>query len=382
MSNFAEMLQGVPEGSPEFEKISKQINKAWFNDAKTSAGRDKLSGLHESQFASYLREHSAMAKILVPQDIDPSECEVGVDTDSLYVRLHFTPETNAYLGSFGAGPPERREVFIDRIFASFMMLTTPTYVFNEYRMMAYPFPVPKQVEDSIGMDMHEARDFIEFRSLEETIQAGAATYNNVLKGENVATPLTGATDRVDFHQDDLVRMMKYFAGKRDRMEKVLIPETDFLTILTFDASIFGDTLRGEVVTNGYKLSQWMGMELIRTIKIDNDNGDVFREGNIYGFADPEKIGRSYNLQGLKMNLERKRQFLEMDARMACGHIWAVGKRVCKLELYDTGLTPTGGAIPGVTTGDSDLFWDDVELVTERDYHNVGLNLQRPYLEFA
>jgi len=396
-------MKGMRPGQPGFEKKSQAMNKTWLDIAQGSDGMRKLSSLHEDQLESYLRETSVYDKVLPPTPVDPSECEVGIDNDTLFLKIFFQFETRAYLGAFEALPTEVQEVFIPRIFMSFFMLTTPQYVLNDYNLAAYPFPVAQQVEDTIGLDMQEAKDWAMHAKLEETIQASRGTLANVLRGEealdNIATDFAadGAATynatpfRGRFQKGDMSTLQEHFATKRTKLDRVVIPEKNFIEIQRWDLSAFGDQLLGEVTINGYRYDQIFGIKFIRTIKIDAQQGDVFREGNIYGFATPDEIGRNRTLRGLKFYFDRDHQFISFDAQMAFGFIWAVSSKVVKLELYNGGYCIDNSTVTdmynntgnGLTsTPGSDELWGDPEFVTQKDYYNIDDSFQRPLIHFS
>jgi len=391
---------GLASDDPHFEKVSKAYNKKWLRVSNEEGGLRKISALHEDQLESYLRETCIFDKVLPPTPVDPADLEVGIDNDTLFHRIYFQFETRAYLGSFEATPTEVQEIYIPRIFMTFHMLTTPTYVLNDYNLPAYPFPVGQQVEDSIGMDMQEAKDWCLLKKLEETIQASRSTHDNVLRGAEAAkdivdngarieneTPYRGKLDRTDFSS-----LKEYYADKRSKLDRVIIPEKNFIQIERWDTTDFGDNLQGEVVINGYTYDQINGVKFIRTIKTDAQRGDVFREGNIYGFATPNEVGRNRTLRGLKFHIDRDHQFLKFDAQMAFGFIWAVSAKVCKLELYNGGyklnntqavapfFVDGGGVLP--TIPGSDALWGDPEFVTEKDYYNIDQEFHRPLIRYV
>jgi hypothetical protein len=392
-------MDRLDPNSPHFEKQSKAQNRMWAAAAaRGPQGLHKLSALHESQLDSYLREACVMDKVLPPSDIGPEDCEVGTDNDTLFYRLHFTFETRAYLGSFEATPQEVQEVYIPRIFLSFYLLTTPTYVLNDYNVQAYPFPVAKQVEDSIGMDMQEAKDWSMVKTLEDTIQASRSTNNNVLRGVDAqadieANGVRGADavapldvgKRFKIQREDFTELKKYFATRRSRLDRMVLPESDFIDLERFDSSDFGDQLMGQVVVDGYTVNQMHGVKFIRTIKIDSDRGDVFKEGNIYGFAAPSEVGRNFSLRGLKFYLDRDHQFLKFDAQMAIGHLWAVSAKIAKLELYNGGLNIDNSTYRNRISGtvpNSDALWGDPEYVVTKDYYNIDDAFHRPTVSYT
>ena len=294
------------------------------------------------------------------------------------------PELRTFLSSFEALPRETQEVFIPRIFLGFYMMSSPRVVLNDYNLMAYPFPVTKQVEDLIGPSMHEAIDWIMLDRLEAAIQAAAGSGgNNILKGvqaqANIAASGLDTGFRGQIERDDVIALKKAYAGSRARIRKILCTESDYIDFERFKLSDFGDELLGQVFTEGLQSDKIHGVEFVRTIKSDFTRGDLLRDGNIYAFPDENMIGRSYILQGLRFFIERDHQFLYYDAHQARGFIWAVVSRLFKLELYNGGLTATNPA--SVKSGSDDLYGNP-ESVTFKDYYNLADGNYRPNISYV
>lgn len=391
------------------ERSAQLHNREYIEMVEGEGGLTKASALHKSQLANYLREKCVLDKVLPPVDIDPTECEVGPTTDTLYYRIHLQMETRAFLSSFEAMPRETQELYVPRVFVSFLMLSTPKYVANDYNIMAYPFPVTQQVEDQIGLDMHEAKDWVMLRELERTIQASRADYGNVLRGVEATADIeangTNTRFRGKLRREDLINLKSKFPGERARLERILVPETDYIQLERFKDDDFGSGLMSNVFIDGLETERVHGINMIRTIKIDNRRGDVFRTGNIYAFTSPEQTGRNFNLRGLKFYIERDHQFLFFDAQMAFGFLWAVASRCVKLELYNggtvagtagtlaSGTNYAGGAwvadptVTNSTTAEaqgliaSDQLWGSPEQVTQKDYFDVSKGYRRPRVNF-
>lgn len=370
------------------EKAS-SINQKYL-DALDSGdhGRKKISQMHEDQLANYLRETSVFDQILTPREITAQECEVGVDNDTLYKRIYMQPELRTFLSSFEALPRETQEVFIPRIFLGFYMMSSPRVVLNDYNLMAYPFPVTKQVEDLIGPSMHEAIDWIMLDRLEAAITAadnpsapGVGDGRNVIKGvqaqANIAASGLGTGFRGQIERDDIIALKKAYAGSRARISKILCTESDYIDFERFKLSDFGDELLGQVFTEGLQSDKIHGVEFVRTIKSDFSRGDLLRDGNIYAFPDENMIGRSYILQGLRFFIERDHQFLYYDAHQARGFIWAVVSRLFKLELYNGGRDLAGGIVAG-----SDTLYGNPESVTFKDYYDLSEGNYRPNISYV
>ena len=379
----------LPEN--EQKKISAAINKEYFAQLEQPGGRQKISNLHRDQLKHYLRESCILDKVLPPEDISPDECEVGPTNDTLFKRIYGQFETRAFQGSFEALPPETQEVYVNRIFLGFTMLTSAKYVVNDYNLLAYPFPLTKQIEDQIGLDMHEAKDWVMRDRLEAAIQNSRFDLNNVIRGVQAQAEIGGSGpgtgNRFPIEREDLIALKQYFVNSRSRANCAVIPEANYLEFERYDINDFGDDMTAEVFRSGLDADKIHGLKMIRTIKTDSIRGDVFRTGNIYAFATANEIGRNFNLRGLKFYLERDHQYLQFDAQMAFGFIWAAPTRIAKLELYNGGratdgtllsniLDPSGNPVPA-----SDAYFGTPQEVTFKDYLQFDQERYQPLIRF-
>lgn len=356
------------------QQAVRNFNAEWLDRVKDPTQRVKTEARHDSQLSQFMREHFTYGDILNDRPIKPEECEPGDYDDNLYYRVHLPIQTGAFVGTFGSAGEEVRDVYSDRVYMSFMMLRTPTMKVNDYTLPAYPFSMLQQVQDSIGIDLHEARDWAYHRSLDETIQAGKSTLGNVFKGANTGSLTAGARGVLD--PDDVSTLSEYHAERRSELDCVLMPEANFLQIQRFDATVVGDALASEKFKSGYSHPQIFGYEIKRTIKIDSDSADIMRTGNIYGFANPDGIGKSFTLHGAKTYIKKERQFTYIDGRIVFTFAWIVTKRIGKIELYKQGLDLAGSAL---ADGTSDQVWQHPETVVERQYFNLEEDWRRPFV---
>lgn len=362
-------------------------NEKYAQILDSTGGTEKVAEIHSTQLEHYMRETCVHDKVLPPQDISPSDCEVGPTHDTLYHRIHMQYETRAFLSSFESLPKQVQEVYIPRVFVGFFMLSSPQYVLNDYNIQVYPFPVGKQIQDNVALDMHEAKDWVMLDRLEQAIQASAADYGNILRGVQAQANIDASGNNTGFRgqieREDMLSLKKYFARTHTRINAIIIPETDYIDLERFNLDDYGDGLMERVFMDGLETDKIHGITIIRTIKIDDTRGDVFRAGNIYGFAPPNQIGRNFTLRGLKFYVDRDHQFLHFDAQMALGFLWAVASRVCKLELYNGGRTTAGGII-GLSSDppSSDAYFGSPEEVTAKDYFEVEKDYRRPLIRFT
>lgn len=385
-------------GRQEMEKIAhakaRADNALYLQRSKSGdSGLLKLSELHKEQMESYLKEACILNKVLVPESITIEECEIGQTHDTFTKRIWFQAETRAGISSFEGTPLETQEVYVPRTNLGFLMLSTPKYSINDYNIRVYPFPVTKQIENNIGVDMQEAREWVMATALERALQRSRDRYKNILRGVEAQAeidvnglPAPGAGMRGRIDREDVIALKKYFAGTRSRISEILFPETDYIDLERFKSDDYGDDLLRQIFTSGISQETIHGVNMLRTIKIDANQGDTFHSGNIYAFAGEQQVGKNYNLDGIRFFVDRDHQNMYFDAQESFGFVWQVPSRIAKLELYTEGETTDhlpvppredGGGTP-ISPG-SDQMWTSPERVMQKDYWNINDEVREPII---
>jgi len=374
--------------SASMVKKSQATNEEYVQLLRTESGRSKASALHSAQMTNYIRENCIFDKIMTPEEISPSDCEVGIETDTLFKRVWFTPETRAFWSSFEGTPTQVQELFAPRILVGFYRMQSATIVANNYNVSVYPFPIVKQMEDLIGPALHEAVDWVMLDRLEQTIQAANPFYGNILRGAAAQADINGVGvnthKRFPVERADITRLKKFYAGTRAKVRVFLMTDEDYIDFERLRAEDFGDQRVQDVFVNGLDVQTIHGVPVVRTIKSDFSRGDLLRSGNMYAFPDEDMIGSSFLLQGIDFWVDRERQYLKFDASTARGFSWTIASRTCKVELYNGGLDTAGAGLGvfGTAPVTSDALWGDPSEVTFKDYYDIHLGLNRPNFTFS
>lgn len=379
----------------EMRKVSAATNKRDFESLST--GFVKASMDNDRRLADYLREGSVFDLVMPADQIDVSQLEQGYATDTLLYRIYLSQETTAYRGTFEGGAQSSVEAYIPRVFMTFLLLRTGTMSVNEYNAMTYPGPLIPALEERQVMDLMEAKDLVAWNDVENSIQASRTIFGNVIRGSEARNDIllngtsTGFQGRIV--PADLTSGKKYFASKRTGGARtIVITSVDYLDFENVTLQEAGQDILTRFFDEGITQDTVRGCKLIRTIKCDTTQGDTFRPGNVYFFADPDLIGRNKILRQPRMFVERRRNTVSFDQEMVVGWIIAAPSRICKLELYNGGVGPTvarsvespvsdlsdivadfvAGEIPG-----SDTLFTEPDDVLGKDYIRLDDNLMRP-----
>ena len=343
---------------------SRVMNETFFEEASTSEGRTKLAAYGGEFIRDHLREEAYCRKVMNARSIDPSDCQVSLNHDTLIRIEEVEPQSRAMSMGF-RGEPEARYIDAPRFAIAFFTISSEKFEKVEQELLAYRMPITKVIEDNSGKDIQEIEDreftihlesMVEF--LQTEVNGGVATAFNrtnvnagavlggldvdaatgLLRGGKIKGTLALAAAADDFvvravQRPDFVNLFKILIQKRLQAERMLITESDWSDILQWTTEDMGSQVQSETVVDGYKYSQVMGMKVIRTIK-----NNILRDGNVYIFAAPEFFGYFYILNDTKFYIDKVANRIMWqsweDIGMGFGNISAVAK----LELYSGSIT--------------------------------------------
>ena len=316
-----------------------------------------------------LREVSFADKVIPPEPVTPSECQVSVNHDTLVKIVWVEPESRAMALTF-RGQPTQSYIRGPRAECAFFTISSEVRQKTEQELLVYPFPITKYIEDNIVKDLGEIKDREFLIHAEAAVQAiqkeangGVATAlsasslqggtppveGSIIKGELARIAANDNADDLPPQRNGIVRLIKILNGKRMITKQILIPETNFTDILQWTLEDVGDRIQGETTVDGYKYNTLLGCRYIRTIKTD-----VLRPGNIYAFPEPEWLGKSYILNRPKYYIDKVANLLTMQGWMDVGMVLVNINAVAKLETYSGDANPdtdANGIVPRVTPMD-------------------------------
>lgn len=347
------------------------FNSDILDKMNSGSGREKTAAGLGSWTRDRLREVCVVDRILTPRDINPSDCQVSLQNDTLIRIENVEPDSRAMAITY-RGMPTAKFIRAPRYAIPFYMIASEMIQKTEEELMAYrDMPLTRIIEDNIIKDMQEIKDWTTLQYFESAVQGmqydaygntltamRGTTYNNaatlkvsVFKGRNaVARAIALATD--DFINQplikpDFVTMRKAFSdfnrgttstGGRSRrleLDKILITKTDFEDLNNFTLQDLGDRVTGEVIENGWKHATVMGIKFIVTIKTD-----IFKPGNVWGFCSEEFLGKSYVLQKAKFYVDKVMNIIKWASWMHVGAGLGNIAGVIKLELFSGSVVPT------------------------------------------
>lgn len=315
--------------------------------------RSKIAAYFGGFVRDRIREASFAEQIQPPQTVDRSQCQVSVNHDAL-VKIEFLePQSRAMVVSF-RGEPTAKFIRGEKVEVPFFTIMSEMYQKPEQEFLAYPFPIGKVVEQNSVKDIGELQDREYLTYCESAVQALQAEANggsvtalnasalqggtppveySVAKGEGARLATTDNAVVYPIQRPDVVRLMKMLDSRRLKLEMILITEPDADDILQWTVADQGDKVQSETTVSGYKYNTLLGKRFIRTIKTD-----ILRVGNVYGFTDPEFLGRFYVLNNVKFYIDKVINLIKFVAWKDLGMSLINISSVVKMELFSGDAT--------------------------------------------
>jgi len=315
------------------------------------SARTKVSEKFGGYIRDRLREESFAEQVTPSETVDRSQCQVSVNHDALVKIEYLEPKSRAMVVNFRSSP-DAKFIRGHRVEVPFITIMSELFQKPEQEFLAYPFPIAKVIENNAVRDIAEVQDHAAVSHYEAAVQALQAEANggsvttlnsgtigttveaSVCKGE-LARTFTGTEDETAFplQRPDIVRLCNLLDGNRLKSKTILMTETDWNNVLTWTALDAGETLQSETTVNGYNHNTLLGKRIIRTVKTD-----ILRPGNIYGFTDPEYLGRFYILNNTKFYIDKVINIVKFVAWKDIAHSIVNIASVRKLELYSGDAT--------------------------------------------
>lgn len=311
----------------------------------------------------HLREEMFCSKILPSRQIGPNDSGVirAKETDTYIYRAEMEPGSRALMVTLGSNS-EGEVIQAPRVDFPFTTVQTLWYQKTEEELAAYANNIVKVIRDNMAKDIGDPYDrlfllycetaaqFVQLEAQGGTFTVGHTTAN-ILAGtsivDSVAKGVNTSGTTADFTlvpptRADFVRLRTLRGStKRLRITRALITENDHAKISTMTSDDLGLNNTDDVAKRGWRDNMFAGLKLVVTLK-----GEILREGNIYGFTDPEFLGVSFAMTESAFWAERRAREISMTAWstrcIGIGHVNAL----VKLELYSGSLTAGFVTVPG------------------------------------
>jgi len=294
--------------------LNEQLTKRVL-DSRNGERMEKLAAAGEDYIRTHIRESGFFRKIMPPRPITNSELDRELDSDRPVrfeelelnhkgaVNLPFNVSSDL---EFFYGPKGLIEFF---------PIKSPVFQKNVNELRNYRHDIRKVVTEHALNDIETREDF------------GLIALADVIVGASGGNGATGSRQHfkvgVDSEMgaggmdiDVYVEMKKKLEGFRLTNGVFLMNTKTAKEFEKFDSLAVGDELKGKMFKEGLKgIGDAVigGVPHIFTIK-----DDIVADGIIYGFAEPNYLGRFYILEDIKLHVERKDDQLKMSASEVIG----------------------------------------------------------------
>lgn len=323
------------------------VNQALIQQLADPGAKMKLAAEFSGFIRDRLRETSYTEKIIPPQTVTRSDCQVSTQHDSL-VKIEFLePKSRAMVATF-RGEPRANFIRGERVEVPFITIMSEMYQKPEQEFLVYPFPIGKVIEDNSVRDIAEIQDR-EFtihseaavQALQTEANGGTATALNatgiaggtvvefsVIKGELARASATDDARVLPIQRPDIVNLMKLLDGNRLECALLLMTSVDLDDVMQWTIEDNGSKVQSETVVSGWQHNMLLGKKVVRTLKTD-----ILRPGNVYAYTSPEFLGRFYILNNIKFYIDKVINLIKFVAWKDVGMSIVNIASVRKLELY-------------------------------------------------
>jgi hypothetical protein len=303
------------------------LNSVFMAHLNNLEGKEKLAAVAQTYIRDKLRENSFARKLIPPQQVSRTDLQVSVHHDTMVFVDEIEPNSRAMSMTF-RGSPTARYIRASRYEIPMFTISSERFEKTEQELMSYKMAITKVIEDNSVKDIQEIEDHRFLIYCEAACQAT----EQIVKGEQ-------ATDDEDengsdtgfrgsLQRPDLVKLFQELDGSRRRLERVLMNETDWDSVLTWSIEDFGDK-QANVTFDGLSTDKLMGRMIIRTIKTD-----ILQAGNIYGFCSPEWLGKFLVLNNTKFYIDKVANLISWQSWEDIGIGLGNVASLAKLELYN------------------------------------------------
>lgn len=304
------------------------LNQLFSAHLDSPEGKEKLAAVAQAYVRDKLRENSFARKVLPPQMVTKNDMQVSVNHDTLVYIDEIEPNSRAMTLTF-RGQPTARFIRAPRYEIPIFTVSSERFEKTEQELLAYRMPITKVIEDNSVKDIQEIEDHRFLVYIEAAVQATGQIVRGEQAQADAAANGLGNGLRGIIQRGDFVTLFKELDSRRRRLAKILINEEDWDDVLRWTLEDYGDTVQGKVVVDGFTYDRMMGRMIIRTVKTD-----ILQTGNIYGFTDPEWLGKFLVLNNTKFYIDKVANLIMWqsweDIGMAIGNVASIAK----LELYN------------------------------------------------
>lgn len=255
-----------------------------------------------------MREDGFWRRIMPPVTITNDQIDRTVWTDKPVKIIDKEPDSPAAI-SIGFGTlPNNLYIKGPRYMVAFDRIVTPRFTKDVDELRTWIMDIRQVLSDNAIKDMLAEEDSKFLRAV-----------NSVLVGSGLVVPTSGTvqfqTISGGITRDSLFDSLKIVPNTPSNLavDTLLLNNITLMDFCKFGHNEMGGTTSEDIFKNGWSLQTFMGKKLVVTIK-----KGLVPTSNIYQFADPKYIGKSYELEPTTMYIRREAYMLEFFAYETIG----------------------------------------------------------------
>lgn len=267
-----------------------------------------------------LREESFARKILPPETVTKSDCQIAVDHDTMVKIVSIEPDSKAMPVTF-RGRPTDRYVTGERFEIKFFSIFSDYFRKAEQELLAYDYPITKVIEHNTVKDIHTVEDSQFIAHVREALRLSGKTVNSS-DTRMTAANLKALFNLMDGNKLKSAKMLMTLPRYNDTMEFVNLIQP-MGTSGGGQTGLSSGDLAKEIIVDGFKYHSLFGRKVVTTIK-----NDLISDDEIFIFAEPKFLGKFYILNETKFYLRKVINMIEWvsweDIAMGFGNINGIG----------------------------------------------------------
>lgn len=320
---------------------AKVVNAGFFD--KLDKGLTKEASQAGTDFTRLtLREEGVMRKILPPQMISAADLDKQLNTDKPVKILDKEPSQPVAISVPFGTLPENYYMHGSRYQVTFARLVTPNIVKDVREIEQYDYDIRDLFKNNSIKDLMTAEDIPFFAAVNEIVGATPMAASTVT-GKIQYHDYTSATGNplgttAGFTRETVVEALKImsrgypnpspnFAAIRLQTSVVVMNVNTGREFLKFGRDEIGGDLSEELFKNGLSETTIFGHKFIFTIK-----DDLVLDGEMYMFAEPQFLGRSFELEAPTMFVDKRAFLMEFFCYSCLGASIGNGYAVAKAKL--------------------------------------------------
>lgn len=291
----------------------KLLNQIFADQLDTAEGREKLAEVGGNYIQQRLRETSFARQVLPPLNVTVNDVTRSEDHDGFVKIIDKEPDSSALAMSF-LGESNAKYVKGDRYSVKFYRIASDLFSKDETELLAYNFPITKVIEQNSVKDIQRVED-----------EGFLAHVDTAIAASGHSTNVTGTGKKLTkVAIETLINLIEGSTVKNGALkaETLLMPQSVWNNIMSWNNTLLGNDLLGEVTKDGYTYKTLLGRKVIVSIK-----NDLFLSSTkpvVYAFAAPQFLGNFFILNQTKFVVKKDFNIISFkgweDIAMGIGNI--------------------------------------------------------------